>query len=418
MESCSGSTKTRRSSRLSSIVSVAFAIAFALLALNLSPSIAHADPVAPSISGPTALQFIYHPRGFRGLISWNRVHTATEYRVYDADTTELISTVATPTFMLYGMQGVEYRLYVVAVDPAGDTSSPSNTLSIQAVAPVLPSLPSSFTAVPMSSFDLQTSAPPLVAVSVRVPYSPAQVAGDPSLLRLMHFADGSWEDITTTVDTDNGFVSGTASSFSLFSVMEPAAVSQYTITPSAGANGAISPATAQQVASGSDSTTFTITPDAGFHVADVLVDGESVGPVTSYVFSRVAADHSIAATFVQNQVFVDTVTTLTGSSSATRSRTTMYYGRVSPLSAIGTVRVLRFRLAGRVWRSEGSATVPVVAGSYSYRFTPSSSGTWRLVAKYSGGVEGATTYAPSTSPAKTVEVQQTMPRIDRRAWVR
>ena len=54
------------------------------------------------------------------------------------------------------------------------------------------------------------------------------------------------------------------------------AINTYTVTPSAGANGAISPATAQTVNHGSASPTFTITPAANYHVADVEVDGISV----------------------------------------------------------------------------------------------------------------------------------------------
>ena len=57
------------------------------------------------------------------------------------------------------------------------------------------------------------------------------------------------------------------------------AIDTFTITPTAGANGTISPGGAQTVDYGG-SRTFTITPDAGYHVADVLVDGDSVGAVT------------------------------------------------------------------------------------------------------------------------------------------
>ncbi len=46
------------------------------------------------------------------------------------------------------------------------------------------------------------------------------------------------------------------------------------ITPSAGANGAIDPATAQSVLEGTDQA-FTITPATGYHIDDVLVDGTS-----------------------------------------------------------------------------------------------------------------------------------------------
>ncbi|MEK7609595.1 MAG: DUF4082 domain-containing protein [Patescibacteria group bacterium] len=69
----------------------------------------------------------------------------------------------------------------------------------------------------------------------------------------------------------------------------------YAITASTGANGSISP-TSATVTSGSNQT-FTITPNSGYQVAGVLVDGVSVGAVTSYTFSNVTANHTISATF-------------------------------------------------------------------------------------------------------------------------
>jgi hypothetical protein len=70
----------------------------------------------------------------------------------------------------------------------------------------------------------------------------------------------------------------------------------YTITASAGANGTISPEGAVAVSCGA-SQTFTITPNAGHHVSDVTVDGNSVGAVTSYVFASVQETHAISASF-------------------------------------------------------------------------------------------------------------------------
>jgi hypothetical protein len=45
--------------------------------------------------------------------------------------------------------------------------------------------------------------------------------------------------------------------------------------------------------------TFTITHDVGYVVADVQVDGSSIGAVTSYPFPTVTTDHTIAATFTK-----------------------------------------------------------------------------------------------------------------------
>jgi len=74
------------------------------------------------------------------------------------------------------------------------------------------------------------------------------------------------------------------------------AITTYTITPSAGAGGAISPNTPQNVIFGG-SQGFTITPDLHYHITDVLVDGGSIGANSSYTFTNVAADHTIAASF-------------------------------------------------------------------------------------------------------------------------
>ena len=95
------------------------------------------------------------------------------------------------------------------------------------------------------------------------------------------------------------------------------AIDTYTITPCAGANGAISPATVQTVNYGG-SRTFTITPDTGYHVADVLVNGASVGAVTSYDFTNVTANHTISATFAINTYTITPSAGANGSISPSR----------------------------------------------------------------------------------------------------
>jgi len=71
----------------------------------------------------------------------------------------------------------------------------------------------------------------------------------------------------------------------------------YTITASADSGGSISPSGAVTVDEGTDKT-FTIAPDSIFYeIDDVLVDGNSVGPESSYTFTNVTKDHTIEASF-------------------------------------------------------------------------------------------------------------------------
>jgi type IV pilus assembly protein PilY1 len=74
------------------------------------------------------------------------------------------------------------------------------------------------------------------------------------------------------------------------------ALANHTITTIAGSNGSISPAGPVSATPGS-SQTFTITPDAGYEVDDVTVDGVSQGALSSYTFSNIDGDHTIEAQF-------------------------------------------------------------------------------------------------------------------------
>ena len=68
------------------------------------------------------------------------------------------------------------------------------------------------------------------------------------------------------------------------------------IVASAGANGKISPGGTVRVNRGADQT-FTIAADLHYHIADVQVDGKSVGAKPSYTFINVKEDHRISVTF-------------------------------------------------------------------------------------------------------------------------
>ncbi|MDD3574446.1 MAG: PEGA domain-containing protein, partial [Methanospirillum sp.] len=70
----------------------------------------------------------------------------------------------------------------------------------------------------------------------------------------------------------------------------------YTITPSAGVGGTISPPTPQVVPI-SESATFTIIPNSCYNIKDVFVDDESQGAISIYTFEDVTEDHTIHADF-------------------------------------------------------------------------------------------------------------------------
>ena len=71
-----------------------------------------------------------------------------------------------------------------------------------------------------------------------------------------------------------------------------------TITVTVRGNGSVSPSGWANVPIGGDQT-FTITPDKGYAVAKVLIDGQSVGAVTSYTFRSVTEGHTIEVIFMK-----------------------------------------------------------------------------------------------------------------------
>lgn len=72
----------------------------------------------------------------------------------------------------------------------------------------------------------------------------------------------------------------------------------YRITVTAGSGGSVSPNGAVTVNEG-DAATFTITPNAGYELSQLLVDGSAVDLTDSYRFANVTADHTIYAVFQQ-----------------------------------------------------------------------------------------------------------------------
>ena len=81
--------------------------------------------------------------------------------------------------------------------------------------------------------------------------------------------------------------------------------SNYTIKATAGAGGSISPSGDVSVREGEDQT-FTITPDESYAVADVKIDGKSIGAVNSYAFENVGRTHTIEVIFVEGTASAST----------------------------------------------------------------------------------------------------------------
>ncbi|HET9234103.1 MAG TPA: T9SS type A sorting domain-containing protein, partial [Candidatus Eisenbacteria bacterium] len=120
-------------------------------------------------------------------------------------------------------------------------------------------------------------------------FSAAQVdpSDDTKLWTLQQYA-------RTRVGTNDGNTGANSSRWSSWwAGVDP--VITYTLTASAGPNGSITPGTVN-VPAGSNQM-FTMTPNSCYRVADVLVDGGSVGALTSYTFTNVQADHTISVSF-------------------------------------------------------------------------------------------------------------------------
>ena len=121
----------------------------------------------------------------------------------------------------------------------------------------------------------------------------------------------------------------------VFTVTQNGIITTYTITPTAGTGGSISPSGAVTVTDGANQA-FTITPDTGYLIADVKADGVSVGAVSSYTFSNVTANHTIEASFAVNTNYTLSITKAgTGSGTVTSnpSGTTFSPGTVVTLTA-------------------------------------------------------------------------------------
>jgi len=123
-----------------------------------------------------------------------------------------------------------------------------------------------------------------------------------------HIEDVLVDDVSVGAGATYDFTNVTAD----HSVTVAYAPNAYTVNATAGSHGSITPEGPQTVIPG-DSVSFVIQASVGYHIADVLVDGVSVGAVSTYQFEEVAANHTIEAQFTIDTFNVTPTSTGPGS---------------------------------------------------------------------------------------------------------
>ena len=167
----------------------------------------------------------------------------------------------------YGEYGIKNKTFTATVEVSTDGGKTWNAIW---------NFQDSYTGQQASNYIISGSA----EVPVPAEYN---VAGVQFAFRYVH----PNEDTTGQLAIDN---------VKLMAVETGEAAQKYTIAATAGEGGSITPNGDVSVKEGA-SQTFAITADNGYEIADVLVDGNSVGAVETYTFDEVKANHTISASF-------------------------------------------------------------------------------------------------------------------------
>ena len=164
--------------------------------------------------------------------------------------------------------------------------------------------------------------------------------------------------------------------------------------------------------------TFTIKASAGHYIADVLVDGVSVGPVATYKFAGVKANHTISATFaagVQTGLWISTAQPVVSYGRSTLLRGELYDVRdpVARVGLAGRLVIVQFASSPTAplaqWQSLGTFTTsspPNTPGQFSLNVSPKAPTYYRL--RYL--TEPLSEYGGSVSDVKGVGVRPALGR--------
>jgi hypothetical protein len=183
----------------------------------------------------------------------------------------------------------------------------------------------------------------------------------------------------------------------------------YTITSSSGAGGSITPSGSIVLPAGAGES-YNIVPSAGYSIADVKVDGTSVGRVTSYSFTNVTANHTIQASFAA-KVGSYTITASAGSGgSITPFGTVTVAAGASQSFAItpaGGYRISDVRVDGVSVGSVSSYNFPNVSGNHTIQASFAANvGSYTITASAGSGgsiaPSGTVTVAAGASQSFTI----------------
>ncbi len=168
------------------------------------------------------------------------------------------------------------------------------TLTVSPLPSAPAGLPTGFMMLGNERYDVSFTGQIQGYLEIAFPYDTTMPDARARNLKVMHWKNNGWEDVTDRVDTVAKVVWARVASLSPFVLAEP---TLHTITASAGAGGTIAPEGAVTVDHGA-SQTFTVTPDEGYEVATVLVDGEPAALTDgAYTFTGVTDNHTIDVTF-------------------------------------------------------------------------------------------------------------------------
>jgi hypothetical protein len=109
---------------------------------------------------------------------------------------------------------------------------------------------------------------------------------------------------------------------------------EYTVSASVdGVGGTIDPSGLVTVNAG-ETITFTLTPDDGYHILNVLVDGVYMGPQGSFTFYEIDSDHNITAIFAMNEYALTIVIVGPGRVTTNPNKISYSYGEAVLLTAV------------------------------------------------------------------------------------